>query len=304
MNPIVDILLSTFNGQEYLNALLDSISSQSFETWRLIIRDDGSTDKSLEMVRSFLRKYPEKVKIIQSDNLRLGPKNSYAELLKHSNAPYCMFCDQDDVWLQNKIAVTYEKMSKIETDQRVPALVYTDLIVTDENLDILNESFFKFQNIATHLDHDKYYVLYKNPAAGCTIMINSAARQAVQPTGSKSIMHDWWIVIGCLTVGNIACLATPTILYRQHKNNLLGAEETTRTMSINYICRSLFSLSRIEQLIGQHRKFMQQAKEASVFFKFRFLPAIYFSKILLGKVIYPLISSVTSLSINRTWRHK
>jgi hypothetical protein len=302
--PTIDILLSTFNGQKYLGSLLDSIEKQTNTSWRLIVRDDGSSDSSKDILDSFRQNHPEKMHVFHDDGENVGPRDSYGILLKHSDALYCMFCDQDDVWLPDKIDCTYEKMKEMEKDPLAPTLVYTDLTVVNDTLEIIADSFFKYQNIGVRLDCDKYYLAYKNPAAGCTIMINRSAVRIVQPLGAKAIMHDWWITIGCHAKGAIACVNKPTVLYRQHKGNLLGAEEIKATGFLSYLDRQVSSWGRLQRILAQHRRHIAQAKEAGVFFNFSFSPLIYYLKIFCGKVLFPFFSPVCRSARNKTWDYR
>jgi glycosyltransferase involved in cell wall biosynthesis len=304
MEQIIDILLSTFNGQKYLKSLLDSIALQNFKFWRLIIRDDGSTDNSKEIINLFRKKHPEKVLTINDEKGNLGPKYSYSELLKYSNAHYKMFCDQDDIWFPDKIKLTYDTMKEYEIDPSIPLLIYTDLIVVNEILNPISRSFFKFQNINVHLDNNMYYLFYKNPAPGCTIMINHAAAKAILPIGSNAIMHDWWITIGCKIKGKVVCLNKPTALYRQHQYNLLGAEKIKSSSSLSYLARLLLSPRRLKKVIRRHKQFISQAKEAGFFFGFQFIPRKYFLSIFYGKVISPFLSYAGLIDRNKVWRYK
>jgi glycosyltransferase involved in cell wall biosynthesis len=302
--PQIDILLSCFNGQKYLEALLDSIEKQSNTSWRLIVRDDGSQDSSKKIVASFRQKHPVKVQIIEDAGKNAGPKDSFGILLKYTDASYCMFCDQDDIWLPDKIALTYEKMKEVERNPNVPTLVYTDLTVVNDNLEPIADSFFKYQNIGVHQDHDKYYVAYKNPAAGCTIMINHSAVCAIQPLGTAAIMHDWWIIMGCLAKGTIACVNKPTVLYRQHTGNLLGAEENNTTGLLKYIGRLLSPPERLLRILAQHRRQISQAKEAGNFFNYPFYPFWYYVKIFCGRILFPFLAPVYRNALFKTWNYR
>ncbi len=92
----VEILLSTFNGEKYLSYQLESLKQQSYRNWRLLVRDDGSSDATPFILEEFAGKYPERVWIIKDGFLHLGLCKSLARLLEHSKAPYILFCDQDD----------------------------------------------------------------------------------------------------------------------------------------------------------------------------------------------------------------
>ena len=91
----VDILLATYNGEEYLSAQIDSLFNQTFKEWRLLVRDDGSTDNTVSIIQSLKLEHPDRVVFIQDDQGNIGPSQSFSVLLAHSSAPYVAFCDQD-----------------------------------------------------------------------------------------------------------------------------------------------------------------------------------------------------------------
>lgn len=101
--PLVDILLATYNGAKYLPEQLASLESQTHGDWRLIVRDDGSSDGSLDLVRDWAVETGSDLVVLEDGESRLGPAQSFGQLLARSDAPYFAFCDQDDVWLAEKI---------------------------------------------------------------------------------------------------------------------------------------------------------------------------------------------------------
>ena len=145
MNKIY-ILLSTYNGEKYLKEQLDSLFSQSYKDFKLIVRDDGSNDKTLDI----LKKYD--IELLPSFG-NLGVKKSFEKLLKYASenneAKYFMFCDQDDVWKSDKIEKTLKKMQELENlyGNNMPLLIHTDLEVVNENLKTINHSMWQYEKI-------------------------------------------------------------------------------------------------------------------------------------------------------------
>ena len=151
------ILLSTYNGEKYLKVQLDSLFSQSYKNFKLIARDDGSSDKTLEILKYY------DIELLSS-NENIGVKSSFETLLKYafenSDADYFMFCDQDDVWNQDKVELTFQKMYEMEElYKNTPILVHTDLEVVDENLHTINPSFMKLQIL--HEKKNRLIYLFK-----------------------------------------------------------------------------------------------------------------------------------------------
>ena len=220
----IEILLATCNGAAYLSALLDSLLAQTHGNWRLVIRDDGSTDGTLRIIDRYLANHPDRVGILRDKGETLGPCGNFARLLDHSRADYTMFCDQDDVWLPEKIELTMARMREMESlyGEDTPIMVHTDLRVVDSNLKPLSDSLWRYQATdpdATALNR----LLVQNVATGCTVMINRALRELALPIPVEARMHDWWLALTAAAFGRIGHVAQPTVLYRQHGRNDSGA---------------------------------------------------------------------------------
>ena len=226
---MIDILLSTYNGEKYLKEQIDSIIHQTYTDWTLIIRHDGSKDNTQNIIRSYTDRYSNIIQIQSSENI--GVIKSFETLLKHSNSDYFMFCDQDDVWLSNKLELSIAKIKEMESTTRTdcPIVVHTDLTVVDSNLDTIQPSMFKMFNLKPSLIYSNInYALLYNAITGCTLIGNRAARNFAIPFPSNISMHDSWLAQSALlNKGRVGTIYTPTILYRQHGGNVLGATADT-----------------------------------------------------------------------------
>ncbi|MBU1715693.1 MAG: glycosyltransferase, partial [Proteobacteria bacterium] len=144
----IEILLSTYNGGKYLREQLDSLLAQTCNDWVLLVRDDGSSDDTVIILEEYRTRHPEKIGIVSGGKKRLGACASFAFLLAQSTAPYVMFCDQDDVWLPEKVEVTFESMLSAESKMPgLPVLVHADMYVTDNVMSVIAESFWRYQNL-------------------------------------------------------------------------------------------------------------------------------------------------------------
>lgn len=252
------ILLSTYNGERYLKEQLNSLFLQSYQDFKLIVRDDGSTDRTKEILNSY------NVELLDS-SVNLGVKKSFETLLNYAyenfEAKYFMFCDQDDVWNNNKIEKTLKKMQELEKlyGEEIPLLVHTDLEVVDEKLNTINSSFMEFQKI----DHSRKSfnnLLMQNIITGCTVMINRKLAQMCLPIPDKAIMHDWWIGLVATQFGEIGYVDEPTIKYRQHTSNTIGA----KGFSYWGIIKKGFDISykiKIDTNITQAKAFLEQFRD-------------------------------------------
>lgn len=274
----VDILLSTYNGEKYLDDLIKSLYLQTYKNWNLIIRDDQSTDSTIEKIKNLKMNDPERIKILDSNNKNLGPKKSFEELLNVSNAEYIMFCDQDDYWLSTKVEASINRVKQIEaSNPNKPVLLCTDLAVTDNNLNLINRSLWKF----TKVDPNNIYHLYKlsinNPVVGCTVTINKKAKEKILPIHDCAIMHDWWSALVISNNGIMDYLKKPMILYRTHENNHIGAVKANG----NFYKGKIF---HFQETVKNNRKAFKMLKEIKP--NASYLTFLYYKgKIILSKFI-------------------
>lgn len=226
----VAILLSTFNGEKYLNEQLDSILLQTFKDWHLFIRDDASTDKTVEIIKCFKSLYPNKVTIVASD-VNLGAAKSFFSLLELADAYYYLFCDQDDVWLPSKIEKSLQQIQSFESGYgNSPLLSCCDAIIVDENLITKNDSFWRYSKIHPSKVYFKdELILYFNVAPGCTMLFNKQLRDiCVSLYPSVKIIHDHLISILAIKNGKILFVNEALIKYRQHDKNQIGAVQINK----------------------------------------------------------------------------
>ncbi|MFZ4799638.1 MAG: glycosyltransferase family 2 protein, partial [Bacteroidia bacterium] len=233
MQKSIDILLSTYNSEKHLESQINSLFNQTYTLWNLLIRDDGSTDGTLEYLKNLQIKYPEKIKLFV-ENKNVGVIKSFEYLLTYSNASYIMFCDHDDVWLPNKIEITFSKMQELENEfPNLPILVHTDLTVVNNNFQKIHDSFWKFSKLNPQLLSNFNYLGVCNGITGCTMLINRKAIDISLPISPNATMHDSWIGLCVSKLGKTGYVNNSTILYRQHASNQIGATEIKGTF--NYV---------------------------------------------------------------------
>ena len=248
---MVDILMATYNGEKYIEEQCQSIINQTYTDWRLIISDDCSTDKTVEILKRYQKCYSKKIFVYENNISSGSAKNNFYKLLDYSTSEYVMFSDQDDVWKKDKIAVTYNKMIEMQTEygDNMPLLVHTDLCVVDENLNVINNSLFSMQQM--DYTRDKLNnLLVENIVTGCTVMVNRSLLDMVYQKPKYSIMHDSWLALIAASFGKIGFVNSSTIFYRQHARNLVGAK---KTCGMKYLLNKFFSRKKIhESLLAQY----------------------------------------------------
>lgn len=218
----VNILMSTYNGEKFVAEQIESIQQQTFADWKLLIRDDGSTDKTCEIADEFAKK-DQRIQLIKAENV--GVIQSFYELVKTEEADFYFFADQDDYWLPEKLEIILAQAQK--HDNTKPVMYYTDLKVTDKNLSVTSESMIKSQS--DHANTQLVQELTENTVTGGASMINHALATLWQTT-SNIIMHDWYLAVLASAVGELVYIDQPTHLYRQHESNVLGARTLSKRM--------------------------------------------------------------------------
>ncbi len=237
--PRLVILLSTYNGEKYLNAQLDSLFAQTYSEFLILARDDGSQDASKKILGDYADRAPERIKIVSDESANLGASGSFAWLMRYAlehkaalgvDSLYLMFCDQDDVWHEDKITRQMNVMLATEAEHGAelrgitPVLVHSDLAVVDENLYTIAESMARYQGLDAERNSFAN-LLISNLVTGCTALCNEALARRAMPIADEAIMHDWWLALVAAAFGKIVYLDSPLVQYRQHGRNAIGAKE-------------------------------------------------------------------------------
>jgi len=239
---MIAILLSTYNGEKYIKEQLESILKQTYQKFVLIVRDDGSKDKTVEILENYSLK-DKRILLIETGS-NVGIKQSFFYLLnyalQYTNAQYFMFCDQDDVWLPGKLEFFLKKAVS-----KYPQLLHSDLVVVNEKLNKIADSFWNYQNLNPEFK-TLNYLLVQNNITGCAMMINRELAKIVK-YHENMIMHDWWIGLIASMFGKIEYIRIPTVLYRQHANNDIGANK----YGLGYVLKKLKTSNSLTKIFNQ-----------------------------------------------------
>lgn len=217
-NPNIQILLSTYNGEKYLEEQLDSLLAQENVSIQILIRDDGSKDNTVFILHKYASEYPSKISVTTGSNL--GVKQSFYELLSMASSEYdyYAFCDQDDVWLSNKLSNAIYKLQEIRNE---PGMYCSSTQMVNEQLEPI-----KVWPTQPSKKLSLYNSLIENTCVGCTIVLNPEAMKLIKQNPPEiidnMIMHDWWMYLAISALGKVVFDTNPGILYRQHQNNVLG----------------------------------------------------------------------------------
>jgi glycosyltransferase involved in cell wall biosynthesis len=207
------VLLSSYNGASFIRDQLDSILDQTLSPTLIVVRDDGSTDATWDIVQDIARAAP--ISAFAGPNL--GPRDSFFSLLNECPAADVVFlADQDDVWYPDKMARAIEAISQLPAHR--PALYCSRVDIVDCNLKKIGQS--------TNWPRPPTFgnALVENIAMGCTIAINRAALELFRSGGRPkyAIMHDWWLYLIVSAFGEVIYDRRPSMGYRVHDANVVG----------------------------------------------------------------------------------
>lgn len=215
--------MATYNGEKYLVEQLDSIINQTYHNWNLLIRDDNSTDKTLEIIQNYHKK-DKRIKILKDNKGNLGIVRNFEELLKSSESEFIMFSDQDDIWVENKLDMYLKMIEKIKNKG---FMIHSDAILFDKNKsNILKDTFISKKAINRGLEN----VFFNYFVQGATILISKEIKNFILPFPKEVYLHDRYIHLISELFFERIFINKALIYYRQHGDNQIGAKNTIREL--------------------------------------------------------------------------
>ncbi len=210
----VQVLVSTYNGAAHLRPLVESLLAQDYPHLDVLVRDDGSSDGTIHLLREYAGVHPN-VEVIAGENL--GVTRSFFKLLELSSpaAGYLALCDQDDVWRPDKLSRAVTVLN--DSCREGPALYCSRLAVVDEHLNLLGYSDIPRRGLSFR------NALVQSAFFGCTSVFNQAARELLlREFPRHACAHDWWMYLVASAFGVVIYDEEPRILYRKHPANVSG----------------------------------------------------------------------------------
>lgn len=214
----VAILMSTYNGQKYLREQMESLLQQEGVTLKIVVRDDGSRDNTIQILEDYCNKY-DFITVLKENNI--GVSKSFNCLCGYAcenvEADYYAFCDQDDVWYKDKLIVAVNKLENLPNDK--PNLYFSNLKMVDENLNYIRDLFMPGEvRIGSPM------ALIQVFTYGCTCVFNRKGLDDFCAIPINEMFHDHWIFELCTYLGSVYYDETAHINYRQHTSNVSGAK--------------------------------------------------------------------------------
>lgn len=258
------ILMSTYNGEKYLDEQLKSIYAQTYRNFEVYVRDDGSQDSTREILNEYQKQY-DNFQWFSGTNR--GVSKSFFSLMKRiplEDAVY-VFSDQDDVWLPHKLQHIYEIF---ELDENAKPLLYCgDTILADQELHVL-----KRENFGKNICPSFGNALVENICIGCTSAMNGCLLEMlVKKIPQYEVMHDWWFYLTASCFGSVVYDKEPLLYYRQHDGNVLGSSTTKCNRFMrrlrnhknhkNQISRQATEFSEVYSICGENAYLVECIKQ-------------------------------------------
>ena len=218
-NVLISIAMATYNGEKYLEEQLDSIYAQSYENIEVVVTDDCSTDKTVEILEAYHISHGLKYFVNEKT---LGFVKNFEKAMALCTGKYIALSDQDDVWETNKINTLYHHIKDA-------LLIHSDASLIDEIGEVVGSSYT--QNSQKVFRRNIMGYFFNNDVTGCTMMFSKQLLSTVLPMPENIISHDWWLAIQAKQKGKVTYIPDVLVRYRQHVNNQIGATDTSKIHS-------------------------------------------------------------------------
>ena len=261
----VSIALCTYNGAPYLSELLQSLAEQDPGPCELVVCDDGSTDATVSILNEFKELAPFPVNVYTNPN-NLGVVKNFEKALSLCSGDYIALCDQDDVWAPEKLKrLTGCLHACGGSDMKGPVLVHSGLELVDNSLQGTGRSYMEDQGLELPRKEQYRTLLVQNYIPGCSMLFSADLLTQALPFPDTAVMHDWWLALLASLAGTICYDEHRTVLYRQHKGNVVGSGSrfslntvlsmialwpALKTLSRNYKATSAQAVAAYKRLSG------------------------------------------------------
>ncbi|MEI5994919.1 glycosyltransferase family 2 protein [Candidatus Enterococcus mansonii] len=205
---MISVCIATYNGEKYLKEQLDSILHQLDTADELIVSDDGSMDTTIAIIESYAEK-DQRIKLFKGPGKGVIANFEYA--IMQSQGEFVFLADQDDVWLPEKVRT----MLDFFYEHPDIDLVVSDLVIVDEQLEVIEPSYFDYRNVKLGFLHN----IMKNKYIGAGMAFRGSLKAKILPIPARVPMHDMWIGLIAAYKKKSALVPKKLTLYRRHNNN-------------------------------------------------------------------------------------
>jgi len=231
---MISVCIATYNGEKYIKEQLNSILGQLSENDEIIISDDGSFDRTLDIIKSI---DDMRIKVLENQSFKSSIFN-FENALNHSIGDIIVLSDQDDIWKENKIEVITKFM-------KFNDLVISDAEIIDEKGNVIQNSFYSLNNSKNGFVNN----LWKNSYLGCTMAFNSKILKKALPFPKDTPMHDWWIGLIGAMYGKTSLIDEKLVSYRRHSENVSTTSQKSR---YNFARKIIFRYVMLKNLVFRY----------------------------------------------------
>lgn len=262
----IDIAIPAHNCAAWVDALIESILQQDVHNWRIISRDDASTDDTAARLAAWKQKLGDRMMVLPAGP-NLGMIGNYDAVLAATTARWVMFSDPDDVWKPGKMTADIAAMGAAESANggNFPIVICSDAEVVDAQLRPIAASYWKWSRMDPNLCSAFHRLLVDSPVLTSTMMVNRALLDVALPMTGVAACPDWWHALVACALGKITCLPQTTISYRRHPHNDSVVPTTANLTS---------AAARIGEAHGRIAKLVRQNSQQASGFQGRFGPQL------------------------------
>lgn len=220
--PQVTVVMATYQQERFVAQQIESLLSQIGVHTELLIRDDGSTDATRNILQQYQKEFPDRIVLLEGPHL--GAMHSFQALLQHAKGEWVALSDGDDVWLPHRCQSSLQELRLAEAiyGSETPLAVCSDAFLVDEELRFLDGKTLWSTHGTPSNWNSLEKLLVHNACCGATLLCNRALLEAALPIPEEAIWHDGWLALCAATLGKVILHQDPLILYRQHEQNAVG----------------------------------------------------------------------------------
>ena len=232
----ISVAIATYNGEKFIKEQLDSILCQIDKQDEIIISDDGSTDDTLNIIKSY---DDDRIRIVNGPHA--GVKQNFANAISKSKGKYILLSDQDDIWMKNKVDIILDTFEK----EKCTCILHDNITFDSNTEKIIQHSFFEFRNSRPGILKN----IIKNSYMGCCMAFEEKMKEYFLPIPNNIEMHDQWIGIISEKYGKNIFINDKLIKYRRHNNNVTKLKHNNLIkMFTNRVCLIYFLIKRFKLL--------------------------------------------------------
>lgn len=263
-HPKISVAMATFNGERFLEAQIESILKQEHPVAEIVVCDDRSDDQTGKILEEHHRQGVLKYFV---NDVRLGVIANFRKAVSLTNPDhYVALSDQDDIWLPEKIKILQKELVKIDNG-KIPAIVYSDMVVVDGDGQVINPSLWNEMSADTY-QRSFETLLYGNFVHGCTVLMNQAMRKLFVESTAVELIHDYLIALIAYSFGKVSALPIPLVKYRKHGENYSYSPEHRKLHRWERRYRNMLKL-----VLGDRRYLEHEIETAQTFLQ------TYFSRL-------------------------